>query len=391
MSQYPLPSVNPFQRFQANDGILINAQRWKKSHDYHRQRQNFYYQTLHQPGIISGLGVKIIASGTQNSETQAQRPLVEIQPGIAIDFQGNPIIIPKPQQVYLDKEPPLDKPLIIYLVVSYKDPDELKNIQGQEMVTEQFLIDVKTNAPDINEIEVCRILIPPSESVYLIPTKDVFLPGAHCLDFRFRQVVSLRPSQFVRIAQIRHQGKEYERNFINLSYLLKASLALYPFLEGIAPVGLFRWQDESIDNYDLLYLTGAEIKLNDQEIEAWQKYLSNGGVVLIDVRENDSQLIEYIHNLAKDRLSTVLEPLSERHFLRQQPFLFAQLPHGLSANAVNIFLGKGIILSVGDLAGAWGVDERVFLAREKIRSAQEFGINILYYAWQRHTMTQLQT
>jgi hypothetical protein len=389
MNKYPLPSLNPFERFQATDGILINAHRWKRSHDYHRQRQNFYYQTLHQPGIIAGLGVKIITSGAKNTE-KSERPLVEIQAGMAIDLYGNPIIIPQPQQVYLDKEPPVDKPLIIYLVVSYKDPDELENTQGQEMVKEQFSIYIKTNAPDLNEVELCRILIPPSESVYLIKTKDVFLPGAHCLDFRFRQQVSIRSHQLVRIAQVKHQGGDYNRNFNNLSYLLKATFALYPHLEGLTPVGLFPWQDEEIYDYDLLYLTGSQFKFNDQEIDVWKNYLANGGVVLIDLKENDDQLIEYIQNLAKQEFSLELKSLSARHFMRQQPFLFAALPQGLSGQPIQVLLAGGIILVRGNLGEAWGVDQNLSLKRETIRTAQEFGINILSYAWQRHMMTQLQ-
>jgi hypothetical protein len=390
MSQYPLPTINPFERFQASDGILVNAQRWKYAHDYHRKRQSFFYQTLYQPGIVSGLGVKILNRGSNQPQAQAERPLVEIQPGIAIDYHGNPIIIPEPQAIYIDKEPNLDKPLTIYLVISYQDPDELENPQDTDLVKEQFRIDVKSDLPTLDEVEICRVLIPPGDPVYLSISKNVFLPGAHCLDFRFRATVAIRSLQFVRIAQIKHPGKEYNRNFINLSYLLKATSVIYPPLEGIAPVGLVSWQEDTIYDYDLLYITGAEFKFSQQDIEAWRNYLITGGVILIDLRPNESSAVEYIQNLLQNTLKLSWKALSERHLLRQQPFLFASLPSSLASEAIKVFIGSGIILVVGDLGAAWGVDEKLSLSRSMIRDAQEFGVNILYYAWQRRTMTNLQ-
>ncbi len=56
----PYPRLQPFERLQISDGITINAERWQFAHEYHRQRQNFQYQALYEPGIVYGLGVAII-------------------------------------------------------------------------------------------------------------------------------------------------------------------------------------------------------------------------------------------------------------------------------------------------------------------------------------------
>jgi hypothetical protein len=390
MTQYPLPSINPFERFQASDGILVNATRWKYAHDYHRRKQCFFYQTLYQPGIVSGLGLKILNGGSQGGDSSGERPLVEIQPGIAIDYLGNPIIIPESQAIYIDKEPNLDKPLTIYLVVSYQDPDDLENPQNTDLVREQFRIDVKSDLPNIDEIEICRILIPAGDPIYLSVSQNVFLPGAHCLDFRFRNTVTLRPQKYVRIAQVKHAGKEYNRNFINLTYLLKATSTLYFPLEGIAPVGLVQWQEESIYDYDLLYVTGSEFRFNQQDVAPWQNYLITGGVIVVDLRSNENSAVEYMQNFLQNELKIALKPLPERHLLRQEPFLFSALPSTVSTQGIKVFTSEGIILILGDLGSTWGVDEKLSVPRPTIRTAQEFGVNILYHTWQRRYLTNLQ-
>jgi len=48
---FPPPPINPFQRLQASDGLLINAERWRRAHEYHRQRQNTHYQSLNHQAL----------------------------------------------------------------------------------------------------------------------------------------------------------------------------------------------------------------------------------------------------------------------------------------------------------------------------------------------------
>ncbi|MBE9183037.1 hypothetical protein IQ268_31370, partial [Oculatella sp. LEGE 06141] len=41
---FPPPAIAPFDRLNAFNGLMITAERWKRAHDYHRQRQNAHYQ-----------------------------------------------------------------------------------------------------------------------------------------------------------------------------------------------------------------------------------------------------------------------------------------------------------------------------------------------------------
>jgi hypothetical protein len=258
------------------------------------------------------------------------------------------------------------------------------------MVREQFRIDVKTRPPSELEVEVCRVLLPVGQPVRLQNSKDVFFPGYHNLDFRFRSCATFRPQGSVRIAQVKHGDPDYNRNFINLDYLLKATVALYPKLQGEEPVGLVTWESNELDKYDLLYVTGRQLELNRRELKALKQYLLRGGVLLVDTNAEATNLVQYVTTLARQELGLSLEPLPKRHYLRRQPFLFAALPTSLFQQPLQMLVSGGVILVVGDLAALWGLDEQLSLPRETIRAAQELGINLLHYAWQRRKMTQLQ-
>ncbi|MEL6879498.1 MAG: hypothetical protein AAFP09_03160 [Cyanobacteria bacterium J06607_10] len=52
-------TFSPLQRLQVNDGMLITADHWQIAHSYHRQRQTIHYESAHQGGIVSGLGISV--------------------------------------------------------------------------------------------------------------------------------------------------------------------------------------------------------------------------------------------------------------------------------------------------------------------------------------------
>jgi hypothetical protein len=108
---------------------------------------------------------------------------------------------------------------------------------------------------------------------------------------------------------------------------------------------------------------------------------------------------EFCHDFkdfAQRHLNQPLEDLEDLiqkqpdHPLRSQPFLFSALPV-IKGQPIKILIGGGIIFVLGNLSSAWGIDSRSLLPRETIRTAQEMGINILYFAHRRKQMTQLLT
>lgn len=387
---FPSPEIQPFDRLQVSDGLLINAERWSQAHNYHRQRQNTHYQCLNQPGIVCGLGVRDIPAPSTVEAKYRDGRWIQIQPGIAIDLAGNLIVVPAAFDFPFDLEVANTEPIMVYLTVSYVDPEELRSRNSREIVREAYRFDQINSTPNISEIEICRILLQPGQKDITQPG-DVFFPGYNNIDLRYRRQAQARPQAIVRMAQVNHGDGECARNFFNLSYFLQSIESLYPYLRGLDEAGQVSFA-ENIQEYDLLYLTGQQaLSINSIELESLKNYLNTGGILLIDAPADAEGLIQSSHALAEQLESPLknTKELRRDHPLRTRPFLFAALPI-VNQRAIEIFTDGGVILITGDLASAWGLDRELTMPRLAIRTAQEFGINIISYAWKRRQLIGLQ-
>jgi hypothetical protein len=451
--------LKPLTRLQVTDGLEITAQRWNLAHNYHRQRQNIYFQSLHQPGIVYGLGVCLIDVPEDIAPQYRDRRWLQIQPGLAIDCQGNLIVVPQPLEFRLVSQVRNNIPLTIYLVISYVDPQELQNVNNPEVI-ETFRVDEKNQPPTPEEIELCRILLQPGETVLQIP-RNVFFPSPNCLDLRYRPQSRIAPQSLVKIAMVDLDYQQELEKAERLQQLLNSVEGLYPTLTGEQEIGVISLDldldKNPIFNYDLLYLGQPRSQqLSQGQVELLKTYLERGGTILIEIsientkiealRSGESQLIQGIERLdylaenievqaegtessqsgtfmeliklkpslqaelqatqAKlkqeienmtsgyyrfaQQLDTPLgswEDIGRDHPLRNQPFLFAALPK-INNQSLQLFVGGGLIIIIGDLSAAWGLDKNLKLNRGDIRTAQEFGVNMLQFACQRRKMSQ---
>ena len=232
---------------------------------------------------------------------------------------------------------------MVYLVVSYVDPDEIRRSQQRDTIQEAYRIDQRNSNLDPSEIEICRILLQPGQTAVTQPA-EVFFPGYNNIDLRYRRRAQARPQSIVTMAQVNHDDSDCSRNFFNLSYLLQSVEPLYPYLRGTNEPGQVSWSD-NIQAYDLLYFTGQQpLSLNSIEFEAVRNYLNSGGILLVDAPADANPLIESIHALG-EQLEHPLTPLEEmrRDFpLRTQPFLFAALPI-INHHPLRLFVDGGIV------------------------------------------------
>ena len=393
---FPPPEINQFERLQIKDGILINAKLWRKAHDYHDKRQSVQYQSLNQPGIVFGLGVRSIPAPDYTSVQYRDGRWLEIQPGIAIDLQGNPIVVPELETYRIASENRTQSPITVYLVIKFVNPETLNQTNQREIVLEDYSLDEKTSPPNEFEVELCRIILQPSATEIQNPT-NVLFPEENSIDLRYRSSVRTRPQAVVRVAHINHSGPQASRSLDNLSYLLESVNVLYPFLEGISKVSQLSLQENNQNNieqsegFDLLYLTGQQsLSLKEEEFENLKNYIDTGSTLLIEIPTGATEFANSIEALIQ-KLGINLEDwtsLNPLHPLRRKPFLFAALPN-LTQRKIHIFSGIGIIVIAGDLSPAWGLDEQMSLDRNTIRTAQELGINILHFAWHRRHLMQL--
>ncbi|NES83105.1 MAG: hypothetical protein F6K10_17790 [Moorea sp. SIO2B7] len=447
-----LPPIEPFQRLQITDGVLINSERWRLAHEYHKKRHNIYYQSLNQPGIVKGLGVCPIPAPKDRRAEYRDGRWVQIQPGIAIDHFGNFIVVDKPMDYRLRSEVNESPNMMVYLVVYYVDPDELELKNEPIIVTEKFRIKEKDSHLGEGEVEICRILLTSGE-VKLSTPNDVFNPGNNQLDLRYRVQAKWRPQACVNAAiydegsgKLRAVFSQYSQPS-NLSYLLQSVASIYPKFEvgnREEEVSLQPEYFNQILAYDLLYFRDKQFRfllrntsVRNESLSVIKEYLESGGVLLVEIStqgtnigeitqvkqelqqslplyseqlaENNNEVkearqlladletklndkIKKISNLYQEfarKVGTPLKLLETNHLLRTHPFPFAAFPT-INEQAIPILIGGGIILALGNLSSAWGWDSNLSLPRETIRTAQEMGINILHFAWRRKQLTQSQ-
>ena len=285
---FPPPPIKPLERVQVQDGLLMNAERWRRAHDYHHKRQNIHYQSLNQPGIVCGLGVRLIPAPTEVAAQYRDGRWLQIQPGIAIDLVGNPIVVPEAIEYRIASENQTQDSLMVYLVVSYVDPEKLRRKEQREIVQETFRLDERISPPGELEVELCRILLN-SDVVKLENPTDVFFPGFNNIDLRYRNQARSRPQAVVSVAQVNLSQPADPQTFSNLSYLLQSVASLYPALEGTDEVGQVDLQPgekgdkTKLSDYDLLFLKYERSQSpRERQWGTLRQYLEAGGVLLVE-------------------------------------------------------------------------------------------------------------
>ena len=176
--------------------------------------------------------------------------------------------------------------------------------------------------------------------------------------------------------------------------------------------------------------------------ERLRQYLHQGGVLIITLKDNHLYALETIHEElssaladlnadatdddhvddelksrlatrihqvqyhSRDRVDTLCQqvktfaqqlgyPLSgdgtidRHHPLKTSPFTFSGWP-AVTDHALRLFCWNGIILTIDPFFELWEIESGGARSRPDIRTAQEFAINLLHYAWSHHHLTQLQ-
>jgi hypothetical protein len=405
----PTPAIEPLKRLHVYDGLMMNTRRWLLADGYHRRRQNLHYQSLHQPGIVAGLGVKVVEAPDALDAKFRDDRWIEIQPGLAIDSDGNPIIVDAysstDRRFRIEAKPPSGRSLTVYVVVSYSEPASPTNQQTDETIREWFRFDQITKPPNGQQVELCRIEL--KDPVQLADPIDVLFPTPNQLDFRDRLQATVRPQAFLRAAQIRpgsnfEESSDfatytlYQRSVANLAELMESVFSLYPRLQGDSDVKQIDLLTDDLTGYDVLHLPDAQAltEFTQPALEALHHYLQNGGGLFVETSPDRGQDITSI----KDSLQPLTvnattplvswEELSRQHPLRRSPFLFGALP-SMQSNGIQIFVSGGIVLVEGRLSPAWGLADSASLPRADIRTVQELGVNLLHFFWKRRQFKHL--
>jgi len=399
--EYPTKWIEPI------DGLAVTAAVWKDAHDYHRQQQRFHALFSHGPGIVAGLNV--VASDPPDST-------LYILPGMAVDPHGEAIVVAQPVAYDVGAAHGLQ-----YLLLSYEQsrprasgghgPEEPEPLY----VHAEFGIEVRSTLPDTPCVELARFRRQSHKSP-LLNAHDVEHPGPNEIDLRFRrsQDPSSAGAMQTTAASIAvthageakgkksHGNQDSElRHGRGASYLARA--LRHHRVNARVDVGVPL--APGLESYTLVYLVGCgAFQLSPDEMNALYSYLQGGGTLLFESCRRDAQG----DNLPADASFSDLlasfgiscqEPLPGGNLLLE-PYLFAAPPPGFETEGtprvlVGTAAGTGpqgeaqrsgqVIWSMCDYGCLWQGERRGRAAsREEIRTAIEWGANLIAYALKHH-------
>src|SRR3954469_11908954 len=175
-----------FKRINFFKGFLTTEKDWNDAERYHIDKRRLHNRMLHSPGIIYGY------SGDLKVNARARGDLsVEVQPGYAIDGQGNDLMIFDATIRNINLEE-FRLPQTIYIVLRYYEEltdfiayKENLEYKGHRRVLESCKVELSQTEPDITrEVELARIYL--EKGVNRIrDARDPGAPAPNEIDMRY--------------------------------------------------------------------------------------------------------------------------------------------------------------------------------------------------------------
>lgn len=399
-SAFPLPAAQALTRLHVRDDLKINAERWSLAHDYHRHRQNLLYQSLWEPGIVYGLGAKAIKYPENTKSQYRDQRWVEIQPGIAIDIQGNPIVVgagEEQDRTFRIATPvPSKGSILVRVVISYVDPSNLEITHTRDRVIESFRLDEINRPLKPHEIELFRLKITSgqAEGLEIKLPLDPDHPKANEIDLTHRKLAKARAQSDIKLGVFDKVNGVIHRG---LSHLADSSSMLCPTLKCIIE-SIELDNDLSLDSYgsQIIYLSSQTLTESDSVKQILRKHMVQAtdmrnnqkrlrGRVIIEASPQDVSNDYFKEAIAELTENASWEELSPQEPVMKQPFLFGRYPQ-IQGEMLKVYEIGRALLVIGDLSKSLCGDD---LPRQEIREAIEFGINLIYFCHQKNSLDNL--
>jgi hypothetical protein len=369
LSEYPMKRLHPV------DGMAVTAQVWDEAHAYHRLRQRTHEQLRHQPGILTGL--EVIASDPPDSS-------VYILPGAAVDASGEMIVISEP--VAYDFGAAQGR-LALRLTYSESRPQQDKE-GGVFYIHAQFGAETGDAQPEGSGIELARIFRGRRSAICDAGVAEA--PTVNEIDLRYRLEVGNQRTPCVEPASIAvcyaggNPQAEGAHGAANLVRVLNRS-ARQVCLDERVPI------ESGLERYTLVILVGyGDFKLSRPEMNALYAVLQAGGTLLLEACRKEATpegalKADKVFTDLVDSFGLRIANLNVGHPLLSEPNLFAIPPMGFeSEGQTALQAGEGVLISSMDYGCLWqGLRRGGPASREEIRSALEWGENLLAYALKR--------
>jgi hypothetical protein len=365
-----LKRVEPFQ------GLMIDTDIWRDAHEYHRRAQQLHAVLLHGSGIVRGLDV--------GPTPGAERSLT-IGPGVALDPEGRLILVSRSLRYQVNAT----SAGLVYLILTARDipSDPLLSLEDgarrPSRMVEGYALAEYDHLPDTPHVELARIRLSSGKKP-ITSAANPGAPDANEIDLRYRIEAALRPAPLSDIGCWTPDGAgsaSATEHSAGLAVLVR---------ELAASRRQIRWRDAVADSTDpldgdlLLLPLEGELDLSEADQRRLTVFLDEGGVILAEPCAAQGKKADRQSALAAlaERLGRAPQPVDYGHPLLTAAHIFAAPPPGLTDDPVQE--AGGLVLSQADYACAWkGGNATHPLSRDVIRTAQEFGENLLAYARQR--------
>jgi hypothetical protein len=261
-----------------------------------------------------------------------------------------------------------------------------------------FGIEATVSLPQEPYVELARVRRG-AQSPPVTDARDPLHPVANELDLRYRPEMGLAPQETISIA-VSYAGEgvngAHGRGAGNLARALRQS-------------GPRAWVDDNVPlaaglgsgpgAYTLLYLVGQDsFSLSREEMIALHDYIQGGGTVLYEscraASEGNEPAADALFTELLASLGIQPEAVPKDHDLLAKPHLFSGPPSGFESTGgegdfpggSQVAVAGGVIFSRNDYGCLWAGDRRGRPAsRDEIRTAMEWGDNIVAYAQRRRT------
>jgi len=362
-----LKRVNPFM------GLMIDAQTWGDSHDYHRMVSQTHTLSMHGWGIVTGLEV--------DATNPADRA-VWIRPGVAIDPEGRMIIVAQPFRYQITTQ----AAGLMYLVLMFREIPTQPAISiedGSEKpsrLLEAYAIYERDRLPDQPHVELGRVSLTDGKKP-LKDAADQTAPQGDEIDTRYREQAGIRPGPRTTIGVWKPEKAED-----SLKSHFAGPTRLYLALTNTSVEWRLRRRDymeggtEPIDSDLLVMPFTATTKISEAEGNLLSVYLDQGGVLLLEgCASAASPEAQKVIGAVSQAVRRKPQPVKRDHPLLTARHVFAAPPPG--ATAGQLFEGDGLLVSTADYTCAWnGGLEKKAMERAEIRTAVEFAENMMAYA-----------
>jgi hypothetical protein len=380
-----------FKRVNAFQGLVIDADIWQDAHNYHRDQQRLHTLAFHKTGITEGL--EVIASNPPDSS-------VNISPGMAVDPDGNIIMVAQKQHYRLQTR---DKGTI-YLVIQFREiPTEpYQPPEGGQptRIMEAYRIQERESLPAEPYIELARIDFDPAQGL-VKDAQNPSRPGTTEINLSFRQNAPAVADRTPEKVVIQPKETVSSQDLLTLGYMSLGESRKDLHLKGLR--NLVREVNrqgnyvtlleeditlkKSISRYNLLYLTGmGRFELTTEQQTTLNNFVQSGGIIFGDccsqAAKTDTKGPKEF-GLAFNRLANLfnykLGMVQRGHPLLSADYVFSEVPQGCDPGL--LLEGGPIVYSGSDYGCAWEAghaDEP--LSREVIRNSFEIWINIITYS-----------